>query len=214
MRLFCLQLEASCLQWSFLLTVDNFTFFSYNWSFFAYGFSFFTYSWSFFAYIGKVRLIRALRDCKQGSSTVSKKARTVSTKASPILKRMVRGDLPCRPQLLCSELEGSSALTHSCHHELAVTPQGRGSKAQRLPILRGQSYATPVDSKVNEHSQWESLVHNLSGTGDSQCDSRQSQCDSRESIRANHSQSKPIFIAWITRFARITRIADSRESRH
>ena len=27
MRLFCLQLEASCLQWSFLLTVDNFSFF-------------------------------------------------------------------------------------------------------------------------------------------------------------------------------------------
>ena len=33
MRLFCLQLEASCLQWSFLLTVDNFSFFTYNWSF-------------------------------------------------------------------------------------------------------------------------------------------------------------------------------------
>ena len=76
MRLFCLQLEASCLQWSFLLTVDNF--------------SFFTYSWSFFALLylqlgasGKVRLIRALRDCKQGSLTVSKKARNVSKKASP-----------------------------------------------------------------------------------------------------------------------------------
>ena len=27
MRLFCLQLEASCLQWSFSLTVDNFSFF-------------------------------------------------------------------------------------------------------------------------------------------------------------------------------------------
>ena len=34
---------------------------------------FFAYSWSFFAYSGKLRLIRALRDCKQRSSTVSKK---------------------------------------------------------------------------------------------------------------------------------------------
>ena len=33
MRLFCLQLEASCLQWSFLLTIDNFSLFTYNWSF-------------------------------------------------------------------------------------------------------------------------------------------------------------------------------------
>ena len=80
MRLFCLQLEASCLQWSF------FSFFAYNWSFFAYSFSFFTYNWSFFAYNGKVRLIRALRDCKKRSLTVSKKAPTLSKKASPVLK--------------------------------------------------------------------------------------------------------------------------------
>ena len=33
MRLFRLQLEASCLQWTFLLTVDTFSFFTYNWSF-------------------------------------------------------------------------------------------------------------------------------------------------------------------------------------
>ena len=81
---FCLQLEAFRLQWSFLLTVDNFSFFAYSWSFFAYSFSFFTYSWSFFAYSGKVLPIRALRDCKQRSLTVSKKAPTVSKKASPV----------------------------------------------------------------------------------------------------------------------------------
>ena len=61
---------------AFLLTVDKF-------SFFAYSFSFFTYNWSFFAYSGKVRLIRAFRDCKQRSLSVSKKAPTVSKKASP-----------------------------------------------------------------------------------------------------------------------------------
>ena len=69
---------------AFSLTVDNFSFFAYSWSFFTYSFSFSTYSWSFFAYSGKVRLIRALRGCKQRSSTVSKKAPTVSEKASPI----------------------------------------------------------------------------------------------------------------------------------
>ena len=85
---------------AFLLptTLDNFSFFTYNWSFFAYNFSFFlltigaflltmgnvfTHSWSFLAYNGKVRLIRALRDCKPRSSTVSKQAPTVSKKASP-----------------------------------------------------------------------------------------------------------------------------------
>ena len=62
---------------AFVLTVDNFSFFTYNWSFSA-------YSFSFFAYSGKVRLIRALRDCKQRSLTVSKKAPTVSKKASPL----------------------------------------------------------------------------------------------------------------------------------
>ena len=78
MRLFCLQLEASFLQWSF---------FTYSSSFLAYSFSYFTYNWSFFSHSGKVRLIRALRDCEQRSSTVSKKAPTVSKKAPPPQKK-------------------------------------------------------------------------------------------------------------------------------
>ena len=69
---------------AFLLTVDKFyLFFTYNWSFPAYSFSFLTYSWSFFAYSAKVRLISALKDCKQRSLTVSKKAPTVSKNAFP-----------------------------------------------------------------------------------------------------------------------------------
>ena len=68
---------------AFLLTVDNFSFFAYSWSFFAHSFSFLTHSWSSFAYSGKVHLIRALRDCKQRSLTVSKKAPTVSESATP-----------------------------------------------------------------------------------------------------------------------------------
>ena len=83
---------------AFLLTVDNFGFFTYNWSFFAYNFSFLTYSYSFFAYSGKVRLIRALRGCKQRSLTVSKKAPTVSKKASPVLVSL--GGSQTSPDLL------------------------------------------------------------------------------------------------------------------
>ena len=65
---------------SFLLTVELFdlqltslAFFTYNWSFFAYSFSFLLTVGAFFAYSGKVRLIRALWDCKQRSLVVSKK---------------------------------------------------------------------------------------------------------------------------------------------
>ena len=82
---FCLQLEASCLHWSFLLTPDSFSYFTYNWSFFTYNFSFFTYNWSFFAYSGEVCRVSALGDCKQRSLTASKTAPTISKKASPIL---------------------------------------------------------------------------------------------------------------------------------
>ena len=77
---------------SFLLTVELFylqstisAFFAYSWSFFAYSLSLFAYNSSFFAYNGKVRPIRALRDCKQRSLTVGRKAPTVSKKASPVL---------------------------------------------------------------------------------------------------------------------------------
>ena len=85
MQLFYLQLELPAYSGAFLLTVDNFSFFTYSWSFFDYNFSFFAYSWRSFAHSGKVRLIRALRDRKQRSLTVSTKAPTVSKKASPLL---------------------------------------------------------------------------------------------------------------------------------
>ena len=62
----------------------NFSFSTYNWSFFAYNLSFLTYNWSSFAYNGKVRLISALRDCKQRTLTVSKQAPTVSKKFPPL----------------------------------------------------------------------------------------------------------------------------------
>ena len=80
MQLFCLQLEASCLQWSC---------FTYNSLLLTVGALLLTVLASllifgaFFAYSGKVRLIRALRDCKQRSLTVSKKAPTVSKKLPP-----------------------------------------------------------------------------------------------------------------------------------
>ena len=72
---------------AFLLTIDNFSFFTYNWSCFAYAFSFFVYS-------VKVRLISAWRDCKQRSLTVSKRGPTVSKKAFPSINRaLVETDL-------------------------------------------------------------------------------------------------------------------------
>ena len=67
----------------FYLQLELFCFFTHSFSFFAYNFSSFAYNWSFLAYSGQVRLIRALRDCKQRRLTVSKEAPTVSKKASP-----------------------------------------------------------------------------------------------------------------------------------
>ena len=63
------------LNFSFLLTIG---------AFFAYSFSFVLTDGAF-AYSGKVHLIRALGDCKQRNVTVSKKAPTVSKKASPVI---------------------------------------------------------------------------------------------------------------------------------
>ena len=71
---------------AFLLTIDKFSYFAYSWSFFAYNFTFLAIR--AFAYNGKMRLMRALRDWKQRSITVSKKTPTVSKKASPILYSM------------------------------------------------------------------------------------------------------------------------------
>ena len=68
---------------SFLLTVELFDLQSTTLVFVTYSFCFLTYNWSFFAYSGKVRLIRALRDCQQRNLTVSKKTPNVSTKTSP-----------------------------------------------------------------------------------------------------------------------------------
>ena len=68
---------------AFLLTIDNFSFCTYSWSFPAYNFSFFAYSWSFFLLTTGKRLIRALRDCKQRSLTVSKKSSNCKFKNFP-----------------------------------------------------------------------------------------------------------------------------------
>ena len=85
---------------AFLHTIDHFSFFAYNLSFFACKFSYFAYNWSFFAYSGIVRLIRALRNRKPRSLTVSKKAPTVSKKASPMISISVpRFVVPSRRQV-------------------------------------------------------------------------------------------------------------------
>ena len=85
MQLFGLQFEAFLLTiWSSLLTVVHFSFSAYTRSFFTYNWS---SCWSSFACNGIVCLIRSSSvDCKQRSSTVSKKAPTVSRKASPLFR--------------------------------------------------------------------------------------------------------------------------------
>ena len=66
------------LVWSFLLTVDNFSFLLTVGVFCIQLELFSAYSWSVFAHNGKVRLISAFRDCKRRSLTVSKKLQVFS----------------------------------------------------------------------------------------------------------------------------------------
>ena len=90
MQFFCLQLEASCLQWSF----------------FTYIVSFFPYN-CLFAYSGMVCLISALRDCKQRSLTISKRSPTVSKRLPPFIIR-ARGN----PLIL------GASVAYGCHRRL------------------------------------------------------------------------------------------------
>ena len=82
MQLFCLQLEASCLQMCFLLTIVFGSFFAYN-------LSFFTYSGSFVLTIGASLLTvkKCIQEVPQQTvskeAPLSKKAPTVSKKTSP-----------------------------------------------------------------------------------------------------------------------------------
>ena len=82
MRPFCLQLEASCLQWRLLLTVHNYSFFTYSWSFFVSIFHFqlelFCLHWESASSKGLKGLYAKKLNCKQ------KKAPTVSEKASSL----------------------------------------------------------------------------------------------------------------------------------
>ena len=85
---------------------------------------FFAYSWSFVAYSGRLRLIRALSDCKQRSLTVSKKAPTVTKKASPPQKK---SQCPLRS-------EGAQALFSL---SLSLTQCTTASQPQSLAIFQG-----------------------------------------------------------------------------
>ena len=79
---------------------------------------------------------------------------------------------------------------------LALQREAFWAKERLLGDLR---QSVPQNGRVHLHCV------DLSGTGDSQP-------DSPESIRANHSQLKHLFYSASGRFARITRISDSRES--
>ena len=68
---------------AFSLTIDNYSFLLTIGAFLLVALAFLLTVGAFFAYNGKVRLIRALRDCEQRSFTVSKRTLSVSKKASP-----------------------------------------------------------------------------------------------------------------------------------
>ena len=80
MRLFCLQLVASCLQLSFFAYCCVWELFCLQFEIFAYSSSFVAYSW---ASLLTICLRSTSTDCKQRSSHVSKKAPTVSQKSFP-----------------------------------------------------------------------------------------------------------------------------------
>ena len=90
MQLFAYSWKLPAYSGAFLLSVDNFSFFTYSGAFLLTVLAFLLTVGVFFAYSGKLRLIRALRDCKQRSLTVSKKTPTVSQKASPVMNSKVR----------------------------------------------------------------------------------------------------------------------------
>ena len=81
---------------AFLLTIDSFSFFTYSWSFF-FPLAVLAFSLTIGAFlltVGKCVLISASRDCRQRSSTLSKKAPRASKKASPQTRRTDKGFVP------------------------------------------------------------------------------------------------------------------------
>ena len=125
----CRFLDAACLLTvgSFLLTVELFFLTVDN-------FSYFAYSWSFFAYNGKVRLIRALRDCKQSSLTVSKKAPTVSKKAST--------PSPNTRENECRNLSRNRGDSNRCNFKFGALRKGppfHGSRSSREMKIQNAS---------------------------------------------------------------------------
>ena len=174
MQLFCLQFEASCLQWSFFAYNWQFHFFAHNWSFFAYSFSFFTESWSFLAYSGKVRLARALRDCnKQRSSTTSKEAPTVSKKAPPQTFHAGEGGESSLPQWpLIYRYRGthctSKHLSADSSCDLVVWVErwthkshDQADKEQQLQQDKAHEHSTSDPRKRSFSSSQKSLIMNL-----------------------------------------------------
>ena len=73
MQLFCLQLEAFCFQLSFFAYNCVWELFCLQLELYYLQFELFCLQLSFFAYSGKVSLRNTSTDCKQRSSTVSKK---------------------------------------------------------------------------------------------------------------------------------------------
>ena len=85
-----------------------------------------------FAYNGKVSLIRALRDCKQRSLTVSKKAPGLSEKASPFVNQLVLRMPPVSTLLSQASTDGQ--------RQTDVSLEGAQAQAPITPMASDPSY--------------------------------------------------------------------------
>ena len=146
---------------AFLLRVDEFSFFTWSWSFFTYIFSVLTYSWSFSACSGKVRLISALKNCKQRSLTVSERAPTASN--TPFFCLTVFASTQCQKQpKTCPHGMGWFCLTvfdstqcqkNSPRTKKASLPEFSGRRIGNIAVGRG--FVTSSFFRIQVIFPWE-----------------------------------------------------------
>ena len=155
---FGLQMEASCLQWSFLLTVVFGSFFAYRSSVFYLQLELSLLQLKLFAYSGKVLLASSSTACKQRSSTVSKQSPTVSYKrllpnfafrsCINIASKKLKSALP-NPSLWVLSTDPSTSSLH-CLAEYQVQME---CSFWALPLMPGQeSSGTMLNTSSNLRS--------------------------------------------------------------
>ena len=137
---------------AYLLTSNNVSLFTYSGSFFNYILSFFYVQLELFGLQWEVRLISALRDCKQRSLTVSKKTPTVSRKASPLFFFSARiSELSRR----WSESPCFSTLSRVCLASLKSLEKGTLSKQKKLFLILTTDWICTLHTKGVIHQSFD-----------------------------------------------------------